>query len=80
MDMAGNEITVDLPYGQVHVILPEGTQLPLWGKTVEEEIQETVINACTHAPILHKLSGGCVVPDCECAMTRFNSECERAKN
>lgn len=77
--MAGNEITVDLPYGQVHVILPEGTQLPLWS-TNEVETEEPTTDACTHAPILHKLSGGCMAQGCECDKSRFNSECERANN
>lgn len=84
MDMAGREITIDTPDGQIYILLPVGIEVPEWGFVGEtgltEAESEITTDACTHAPIMHKLSGGCYAPGCECDKTRYNSECERAIN
>ena len=76
MDSGGREISIDLPDGQVHILLPEDVELPEWTfRTIRIEEQLELIpetDGCNHDPIMHKLSGGCMAPGCECNLTRFD--------
>lgn len=81
IDMKANEITIETEGLQVHLILPKDTELPDWGfhtfglTTVYPEEIPPII--CNHAPIMHRLSGGCNAPGCICTRSRSDESCEK---